>query len=28
VARAIAAGVQDFLGYRERLAKVEGRSTP
>jgi N-acetylmuramoyl-L-alanine amidase len=25
VARAIAAGVQDFLGYRERLAKVEPR---
>ena len=25
VARAIASGVQDFLGYRERLAKVEPR---
>ncbi len=25
LARAIAAGVQDFLGYRERLAKVEAR---
>jgi len=25
VARAIAAGVQDFLGYRERLAKVDAR---
>jgi N-acetylmuramoyl-L-alanine amidase len=25
VARAIASGVQDFLGYRERLAKVEAR---
>jgi N-acetylmuramoyl-L-alanine amidase len=24
VARAMAAGVQDFLGYRERLAKVDG----
>jgi N-acetylmuramoyl-L-alanine amidase len=28
VARAIASGVQDFLGYRERLAKVDARATP